>query len=295
MQRMKRRTFLQTSAAAGATTAIVTALPSSLFGAEHKLERIGLQLYTVRDLAKTDFGGTLAQVSKVGYKEVELAGLLDHSPKEVRAMLDRVGLAAPSGHVAYALVENKWPETLEAAHVIGQKYIVCPWIEEKQRKEPNGDGWKRAAELFNRAGEASQKAGLQFAYHQHTFEFEPISDLGGKLPYDLLLDSTDPKFVQFEMDLCWATVGGADPLKYFAKYPGRFPMVHVKDWKGHEGTFGDEKKYMTSVGDGSIDWKRLLAGAEQEGVKHYFVENDVPPSPIDNIRASYTYLSNLRF
>ncbi len=295
MRRMNRRTFLQTSAAAATTAACSSSLTVSLPAAAHKLDRFGLQLYTVRTIAKTDFAGTLAQVAAVGYKEVELAGFWDHSPKDFRAALDQAGLVAPSGHVDYALVANKWPETLDAAHVIGQKFIVCPWIDEKQRKEPNGDGWKRAAELFNRAGEASQKAGLHFAYHQHTFEFEPGARFDGKLPYDYLLDSTDPKFVQFEMDLCWATVGGADPLQYFAKYPGRFPMVHVKDWKGHEGTFGDEKKYMTSVGDGAIDWKRLLEGCRKAGVQHYFVENDVPPSPIDNIRASYTYLRELRF
>lgn len=286
---MNRRAFLQNSALAS----IASSLPFPLRAAEHKLDRIGLQLYTVRSLAQTDFAGTLAQVAQVGYKDVELAGLFDHSPKDIRTMLDQNGLRAPSGHVDYALLENKWPDTLESAHTIGQEYIVCPSIDEKQRQEP--DGWKRAADLFNRSAAASQKAGIQFAYHQHTFEFVPLPALQGKLPYDYLLENTDPQLVKFEMDLCWATVAGVDPLTYFAKYPGRFPMVHVKDWKGHEGTLGDEEKYMTSVGDGSIDWKRLLAHSKQAGIQHYFVENDVPQSPIDNIRASYQYLRNLRF
>lgn len=293
MPRMNRRTFLHASAAATAAVTVAPSLSCPLLAAEHKISRIGLQLYTVRDLAKDDFAGALAQVAAVGYKEVELAGLFGHSPKDVRAMLDQAGLAAPSSHVDYAAVENKWPETLDAAHTLGQKFIVCPWIDEKQRKEP--DGWKRAADLFNRAAEASRIAGLQFAYHQHTFEFEPSPSLRAKLPYDFLLENTDPKLVQFEMDLCWATVGGADPLKYFAKCPGRFPLVHVKDWKGREGKLGDEKKYMTSVGDGSIDWKRLFEHSSQAGIQHYFVENDVPQSPIDDIRASYTYLRNLTF
>jgi sugar phosphate isomerase/epimerase len=289
MPRMNRRAFIQTSTAATLTAA----LPFAVSAAEHKIERLGLQLYTVRNLAKDDFAGTLAEVAKVGYKEVELAGLHGRSPKDVRAMLDQVGLVAPSGHVDYDEVEKKWPETLEAAHNMGLKFVVCPWIDEKQRLEP--DGWKRAAELFNRAGEASQKAGIQFGYHQHTFEFEPSANMGGKLPYDFLLENTDQKLVQFEMDLCWATVGGADPLKYFKKYPGRFPLVHVKDWTGHEGKLEDMDKYMTAVGQGSIDWKRIFEHSAQAGVQHYFVENDVPKNPIENIRISYNYLHDLRF
>jgi sugar phosphate isomerase/epimerase len=286
---MNRRTFLETSIA----TCCLSALHVSLFAPEHRIDRVGLQLYTVRDLMKSEFEGTLAKVAGVGYKEVEFARLFDHSPKDVRAMLDRDGLTAPSGHVSYAIIETKWPETLDAAHVLGQQFIVCPWIDESQRKQP--DGWKRAADLFNRAGEGSQKAGLQFAYHNHTFEFEPSGTLGGKLPYDFLLANTDPKLVKMEMDLCWATVGGADPLKYFDEYPGRFPLVHAKDWKGPGGTAKEEHTRMADVGQGSIDWKRIFAQSGKAGIRHYFVENDSPKSPIDDIRASFIYLRDLRF
>src|ERR1700676_5375036 len=108
--RMNRRTFLETSIA----TSCVSAVHVSLFAPEQRIDRVGLQLYTVRDLAKSDFEGTLAKVAGIGYKEVEFAGLFDYSPKDVRATLDRVGLAAPSGHVSYAIVEAKWPETLDA-------------------------------------------------------------------------------------------------------------------------------------------------------------------------------------
>jgi sugar phosphate isomerase/epimerase len=220
----------------------------------------------------------------------------------VRAILDRNGLTAPSEHVGYDIIETKLPETLEAAHITGHTYLVCPSVPEPLRKQP--DGWKRVAEAFNRAGEASQKAGIQFAYHNHSFEFEPSEALGGKLPYDVLLSQTDPKLVKMEMDLCWITVGGQDPLKYFDHNPGRFPLVHVKDWttKGEPGNdYGGaarqsaRKGHMTNVGEGEIDWKRIFAKSDKAGIKHYIVENDHPKSPFDDLRVSYEYLTKLRF
>src|SRR5207237_9050550 len=110
----------------------------------HSIDRVRLQLYTVRDAMKTDFAGTIAKVAATGYKEREFAGYFDHSPKDVRAILDKNGLAAPSCHVGYDVVEKKWSEALDAAKIVGHGYIICPWIDEKQRKEP--DGWKRAAD-----------------------------------------------------------------------------------------------------------------------------------------------------
>ena len=292
---MNRRTFIGTSIA----TAVVASRPA--WAAEHRIERVGLQLYTVRDLMKKDFEGTIAKVAQIGYKEVEFAGYFGKTPQDVRKILDFNKLTSPSEHVPYDTVEKKWPETLEAAHVVGQKFIVCPSIDTSQRKE---DGWKRAAELFNRAGEASQKAGIQFAYHNHAFEFEPSEALGGKLPYDFLLAETDPKLVKMEMDLCWITVGGHDPLEYFNRYPGRFPLVHVKDWttKGpagndYGGATGAKSKpgHMVDAGQGEIDFKRIFAQSGKAGIQHYFVENDEPKSPFDDLKISYDYLDQLRF
>jgi sugar phosphate isomerase/epimerase len=292
MPRMNRRAFI------GSTVAATVAASRICWAAEsaHKIERIGMQLYTVRDAMKTDFEGTLAKVAAIGYREVEFAGYFEHAPKDVRAMLDKHKLVSPSEHVSYEVVRDKWPETLDAAHVVGQKYIVCPSIDEKQREAPGG--WKRAFDLFNRAGEASQKAGIQFAYHNHTFEFEPSKDLGGKLPYDALLAETDAKLVKMEMDLCWITLGGQDPLTYFAKYPGRFPMVHVKDWtRDANGKMSEKEKlgHMTEVGSGAIDWKHIFAQSERAGIKHYFVEHDEPASAFDSLETSYKYLRGLRF
>jgi sugar phosphate isomerase/epimerase len=269
------------------------------FAAEdHKIEKIGLQLYTVRDLMKQDFDGTLAKVAAVGYKEVEFAGYFDHSPKDVRAAVDRHSLTAPSAHIDYkSLSDDKFPAVIEAAKVVGHEYLVNPWIDEEIRKQP--DAWKHAAENFNHAGEACKKAGIQFAYHNHWFEFLPVN---GKLPYDLLLTECDPNLVKMELDLCWITVGGQDPLKYFDRYPGRFPLVHVKDVKrvppvtaGGAQDFGSSMKDMTEVGSGIIDWKKIFAQSDKAGIKHYFVEHDNPKKPLESIKTSYDYLARLRF
>jgi len=313
---MNRRTFIGTSiaatlaAAARPSWAADTARNVDGSAVAHSIDRIGLQLYTVRAAMKTDFEGSIAKVAATGYKEVEFAGIFaadagyfGRSPKDVRAILDKNSLTAPSCHAGYDVVEKRWPEALEAAKIVGHSYIICPWIDEKQRKEP--DGWKRAAELFNKAGDASNKVGIQFGYHNHSFEFDPAESLGGKLPYDFLLAETDPKLVTMELDLCWISVAGKDPLVYFDKYPGRFPLVHVKDWikdpnatDTYKGATGSSVKIggrLADVGQGTIDWKRIFAHSEKAGIKHYFVENDEPKSAFDAIKTSYNYLSKLQF
>jgi len=295
---MKRRTFIETSIAAAA---VLAARPSWSAAGEHEIKKVGLQLYTVREEMPKDFEGTIAKVASTGYKEVEFAGYFNHSPKEVRAIVDKNGLTSPSTHIPYDIVETKWPETLDAAHTIGHEYIVCPWLDEKQR---TADGWKRAAELFNKAGEASKKAGIQFCYHNHSFEFAPVDGLGGKMAYDYLLDTTDPKFVKMEMDLCWISVAAKDPIAYFDKYPGRFPLVHVKDYvndpnatSSYAGATGsvELKGRLADVGKGTIDFKRIFAQAGKGGIRHYFVENDDAKKPFEDIKISYDYLHDLRF
>ncbi len=256
---------------------------------EYRIERIGVQLYTVRDALAKDFEGTLARVAKIGYKEVELAGYLadlknlNPAPKKARQILDSNGLAAPSTHVPYALLSaENWPHVIEASEILGHKYIVNPGIDPELRK--TAEGWKRAAAIFNRAGKESARSGIQFAYHNHVVEFEQVD---GQLPYEILLSECDSKLVKMEMDLGWAHEAGADPLQYFAKHPGRFPLVHVKDF--------DANKEMTDVGKGVIDWKAIFAKADLAGIKHYFVEFDNPKDPFASIQASYEYLEKLRF
>ena len=296
---MNRRTFIESSIATG----ILASLPTSTLAATHQISKVGVQLYTVRDLMKNDFAGTIAHVASIGYKEVEFAGYFDHSPKDIRAILDKNGLTAPSCHVSMDVVENHWPETLDAAHTIGHTYIVCPWIDEKDRH--SADAWKHIIETFNKAGAASKKANIQFAYHNHWWEFGPEAALGGKLPYDYLLQSTDPKLVKMEMDLGWAEVAGQDPVAYFKKYPGRFPLVHVKDFKSLPKVAPDQlasykagdliDSEMTAPGSGVIDWKRIFAHSDEAGLKHYFLEHDGPKDPWATLTDAYKYLSTVRF
>jgi sugar phosphate isomerase/epimerase len=247
-----------------------------------------------------DFDGTLAKVASLGYKEVEFAGYFDKSPKDVRASLDKHGLTSPSTHVGYDLLaDDKFAQVIAASRIIGHSFIVNPWIDEAIRNQPGA--WKRAADTFNRAGEASKKAGLQFAYHNHHFEFVPVD---GKKPLDLILETCDPQLVKIELDLCWACAAGQDPVAWFNKYPGRFPMVHVK---GLKKLPPDADKWTTAppiaqlmpdladVGPGPIDWARIFASSSKAGIQHYFVEHDQPASPFDSLAASAKYLQGLRF
>jgi len=197
-------------------------------------------------------------------------------------MLDRHGLVAPSSRVSYDALGDRLPQSLEAAKILGQSYIVCAWIDAELRREP--DVWRHAAERFNRAGEASKKLGIQFAYHNHDFELTPAD---GRLPYDLLLAETDPELVKMEMDLYWITKGGQDPVAYFDRHPGRFPLVHVKDM--------DRRGEIADVGSGTIDFARIFARSETAVIRHYLVEHDNSSSPIESISASYRFLRRLRF
>jgi sugar phosphate isomerase/epimerase len=275
-----RREFVKTLAAAGLAIAYPGALRTTHSA---RLAKVGIQLYTVRDQMKADFEGTLAHVAQIGYKEVEFAGYFNHSPADVKAILDRHGLSTPSTHIAFENADQ-WKTALDAAKAIGHEYIVMPWIPAERRKTL--DDWKSVAQVFNRAGQMAHDAGIQFAYHNHDFEFPKLE---GQVPYDLLLQSTDPKLVQLEIDLYWITKAGQDPLTYFARWPGRIPLVHVKDSAGAP----DHK--MVDVGQGKIDWKGIFAKKDQAGIKHAFVEHDQPPQPFEDIALSYKYLSQLEF
>jgi sugar phosphate isomerase/epimerase len=250
-----------------------------------RLQTIGLQLYTVRRDLERDFEGTLAQVAEVGFREVELAGLFGRTARDVRASLDRHGLKAPSMHVDLPEIETGFQKTLEAGSALGARYVVCAWLAPGQRESL--DLYKRHVETFNRAGEEAKKAGIQFGFHCHDFEFVPLE---GVVPYDLLLKGTDSSLVQMEMDLYWITKAGADPLHYFGEYPGRFPLVHVKDMDR------TPQRNFTEVGKGVVDFKRIFAQAKLGGIRHYFVEQDETPGPaIDSARESYRYLQSLDF
>lgn len=256
-----------------------------------KVNRIGLQLYTVRDQMKADLPGTLASVAGMGYKEVEFAGYFGRSPAEIRDLLARNNLTSPSTHVPIELMRGEWSKTLDVAKQTGHQWVTIPWLGESDRG--NLDAWKRLAAEFNVAARTARDAGLRFAYHNHDFELAPIPAGAGQsapsIPLDVLITETDPALVDFELDLYWLVKGGADGASYFTKYGKRFPMVHVKDSKG------PPDHAMTEVGSGSIDFRRIFAEGEKAGLRHYFVEHDQPADPMASIRTSYNQLSALEY
>jgi sugar phosphate isomerase/epimerase len=291
MTTLDRRTFISTVGAA---------LLAARRAAAASISRLGVQLYTVRTELGKDFDGTLAKIAAIGFKEVEFAGYFDHTPQQVVDALKRHKLTAPSAHIDYAsLSGDKWARAIETAKAIGHTYLINAWVDEPIRKEP--DAWKRIAETYNTAAAASQRAGIQFAYHNHNFEFAPRPDLNGKLPIDYLLETCDPALVKIELDLCWIASTGKDPLDYFRRYPGRFPLVHVKGLKkvpanGAEAPIASILPEIADVGhDDVVDWKRTFAQSGTAGIKHYFVEHDQPKEPFESLKASYEYVSRLEF
>lgn len=250
-------------------------------------ETIGVQLYTVRSLMAEDVAGTLDAVAEIGYDEVEFAGYFGHEPAVVRAWLDASGLSAPAAHVDLdGMTGSALEATLEAAAIVGHRWLVVPWIPEEMR---TSDGYREVADLLNAAGDVAASAGVRVGYHNHAFEFEVLSaasDAGGETTgYSLLLEHLDAALVDLEIDFHWSAVGGADELELFAEHPGRFPLCHVKDLTA-DGRMAD-------VGAGVIDWPGLFARSDQAGLVHYFVEHDQPADPRASIEASYRYLSGM--
>ncbi|MDB4876579.1 MAG: Xylose isomerase protein barrel [Gemmatimonadetes bacterium] len=247
-----------------------------------KIKRVGIQLYTLRRQAAADLPGTLAALAKIGYKEIELAGYYDHSAADVRDLLKKNGLTAPSAHIPIEQIESAPDKTFADAKTIGQQWITVPSL--PRGLQDTADGWKRVAAQFNAAGKQSKAAGFRFAFHNHN---DIVRKTGDVLPIEILMKETDPALVSYEMDIFWAVNGGADPLALLQRYPGRFKMLHVKDGKGP--TYDTQ----TDVGQGSIDFKTIFARAK--GIEHYFVESDTAADPLAFAAASYRYLANLDF
>jgi sugar phosphate isomerase/epimerase len=281
-----RRSVVKAIAALAATGVVPRA--ARAFGADalmpDRIERIGLQLYTVRSLMAKDMAGTLAAVAAAGYKEVEFAGYFGRAPAGVARLLGDNGLTAPSTHLSLDDLQERFDATADMARAIGIRYLTVASLDMRTIK--TADDWKRIAGMFNDAGRRATAAGLRFAYHNHSVEFTAAN---GVIPMDILLAETDPALVSFEMDLYWAVKAGQDPRAYFTRYPGRFAMVHVKD-----ATTAPALE-MTDVGSGSIDWAAIFALHATAGIRHYFVEHDNPADPMASITKSAGYLKALTF
>jgi sugar phosphate isomerase/epimerase len=243
------------------------------------LERIGLQLYTVRTLMETSVPLTLEMVAKIGFREVEFAGYFGARPVQLRRWLDDLGLTATAAHVP--LLDGKRDQLFDAAAEVGHRYLVQASL--PLQKRLSAEAFRRVAAELNRAGEQARRRDLRVAYHNHDFEFARRDDT---VPYDILLQETDPELVTMEVDFYWMTKAKRDPLAYFHHHPGRFRLCHLKDM--------DERGRMTEVGRGRIDFAAILRQQDKAGLQHFFVEHDHPPDPIASVRASHTYLRGLR-
>ncbi|QMW02690.1 sugar phosphate isomerase/epimerase family protein [Spirosoma foliorum] len=267
------------------TSALALSLPilSKLDATAAPLKNVGLQLYTVRNEMEKDVEGTLKKVAAIGYTEIEIGGYYGKSPKEFKAFLSGMGLSAPSLLTMTSTMKTDWQKTVDQAAEAGQSLIGCAYLAPNERKTI--DDYKKLNELFNRSAEVCQKAGLQFIYHNHDFEFQPLD---GQVPYDLLLKGTDPKLVKLELDIYWSTKAGQDPVALFKQNPGRFPIVHLKDMeKTAERSFAP-------VGTGSIDFQRILDARKIAGIKHYYVEQDIcKVPPLEAIAISFQNVKKL--
>lgn len=276
-----RRTFLKLAA----TTAGVAIAPSVLAHGhgEHTMSntKVGLQLYTLRDIMKVSVPATLKLVAAIGYKEMEFAGYFKHSAKEIKQILAGEGLTAPSAHVQLQDLQQNLTQVLDDAHTIGHKYVVVPWLSEAQRGEGIAP-YQRLADSLNTIGEACHKEGITLAYHNHDFEFE---NRQGQLPLDVLIENTEPELVAMELDLYWTVKANQNPVDYFKRYPGRFKLWHVKDM-AKDGAFAD-------VGTGVIDFKEIFAHGELAGIQHKFVERDQTDDRIATIEQGYTAVNQL--
>lgn len=296
-----RRKFLRNSGAAALGAMMVS--NSSFAEFFQKQHPIGLQLFTFFNVIDDDVQGTLKKIADIGYKEIESAfskkgGYYGMKPKEFASYLQSIGLSWKSHHVLGAPfkmppgakmpadangnpikippmrnLHDNMQELVDEAAEGGVEFLVCA-----NTPINSIDDIKSSIEVLNKTSEACKKAGIGFAYHNHDAEFHTVE---GQVPYEMFLSQTT---MQMELDLAWATKGGKDPVELFKQHPGRFPLWHVKDLDA-------AKETILPVGSGTIDYKRIFAAAKDAGMKHFFIEHDMPKDPVASITASYKYLT----
>ncbi|HKL90180.1 MAG TPA: sugar phosphate isomerase/epimerase [Allomuricauda sp.] len=258
----------------------------------------GLALYTVRDNMGEDAKTTLQKVAEAGYAYIEAAGyengkFYGMEPNEFKSYLKSVGLIPVSTHMGGVTLENA-DEQIADTKAAGFEYFTIPvppmgmfTFNRESRTMGMKGSMEDFANILTTIGKKCEAAGLKLLYHNHDFEFKDNED--GIKPIDYLLDSTDPKYVNFQMDLYWVTRAEADPVAYFEKYPGRFKLWHIKDM--------DEEGKFAPVGEGTIDFKRILNEKEASGMVKYFVEQDMTwdKKPLEVIKISHKGLKNIGF
>ncbi|MEO7044093.1 MAG: sugar phosphate isomerase/epimerase [Ferruginibacter sp.] len=250
-----------------------------------RLKDIGLQLYTVRKEMIEDNVGTLKKIASLGYKEIESAASQKGSyygfkPAEMKKVCSDLGMVLRSGHVSY---NNNWQKTVDNAAESGQEYLI---VSVMPTRGQTVDNYKSVAEVFNKAADVAKKSNITFGYHNHDSEFDKDN---GKVLYDVLLENTDPHLVKMEMDIGWVIVTGNDPISYFTKYPGRFPLWHLKDMDLKE-------KHSVEFGKGSLDVKKMFENKKKAGMKYFFVEQEeYTGTAFECLKANMDYLQKLKY
>ena len=245
---------------------------------------VGLQLYSVRDFLPRDFQGTLNQLAAMGYQECEAAGYFGHSAAEVKQAMAQAGLRCVSAHCSLQVLQSL-DDILRFARELGLEYMVCSspmWRDPAKAKGTSGsagleamsaEDWKWNAEQLNAIGKRVRAEGMKFGYHNHYIEFH---EHDGFLPYEVLLQETDPQLVDMEMDCGWVVIGGHQPEEYLTRYPERYVMLHVKEFK-LEGWKPGMAPVSTEMGRGSIDYASILRAAKKARIRHIFVEQEAFP------------------
>lgn len=262
---------------------------------KYNKKTLAIQLYTVRDAVSENLEKALERLVNLGFTELEIYGyngtFFGKTRSEFQTILKNVGLKAISSHHTTGILHNEqgtllknWEKSVEDLHFIGSEYMVCSYLFPEERTIEN---YKRLPELLNKSGEITKKSGIQFAYHNHDFEFEKFDE--SKNIYDFILENTSSDLVKMELDLYWISKAGLDPLIYFERYPKRFPLWHVKDMKS-------ETKDFAEIGNGTIDFKRIFEAKEKAGLEHWFLEQDSSDKEMfENIKISKKYISENDF
>lgn len=288
-----RRTFLKNSSLAIAATGL---LPGVSFDPNFKKRILGIQLYSVRDDMKTDPAGTLKKLSEMGYRYVEHASYVDrkfygYGAREFKNLLNGMGLKMLSGHTVMAPKHwdaakkdftDEWKYTVEDAAVVGQEYVISPWLDESLRK--TYDDILRYMDVFNKCGELCKKSGMKFGYHNHDFEFNTV--LNNKKVFDIIMQHTDPELVAQQLDMGNLYNGGAIAIAIVMQYPGRFELMHVKD--EIKATSGPEKYESTILGEGIVNTRQVAdLGRKSGGTSQFIIEQESyqGKTPLDCARA----------
>ena len=275
-----RREFIKLSGALAAGSFL---LPKCTSSTTSKLNNVGVQLYSVRAEMMADPVGTFKRLAQIGYKEIESArsdkgNYYGLHPKEIKKVLGDLGMTLRSGHVH---IDEAWQQSIDAAAEAGQEYLICSTMPSEGQTVEN---YTKVADTFSKAGEDCKKSNIIFGYHNHDYEFEKEN---GQVLYDVLLQKTDPSLVKMELDLGWVFVTGNDPLAYFEKYPGRFPLWHLKD-------MDKAKKQSTEFGKGQLNIKGMLKNAKKSGMKYFFVEQEeYTNNAFESLKQDYDYLMRL--